>query len=141
LRFLEARATGFGLERLPIERDGGGIEERAVERLVFAIALAGTELVEVEDMRAEDEVVRDLLDLHLGPFRQVTEFKVAVGHAIALDIAIDPGLLLGIPELPVGLAHDLVLSDTGRGGQEQRRGQRSPSQSVVLHDYQSSGQY
>ena len=42
-------------ERLPIERDGCGIEECAVKITVFCVAFVCSKLVEIKDMRTEDE--------------------------------------------------------------------------------------
>ena len=42
-------------ERLPVESDGGGIEQRAVKITVFGVAFVCSKLVEIKDMRTEDE--------------------------------------------------------------------------------------
>ena len=42
-------------KRLPVEGDGGGIEESAVKVTVFRVAFVCSKLIEIEDMGAEYE--------------------------------------------------------------------------------------
>ena len=93
------------LELLPIERNGCAVEECAVKLLVAVVILLLTKLVEVEYVRTEDELVLHLLNLHVAFATHILEYQLAVGLAVLLDVGIDTSLLLGIPQLPISLAH------------------------------------
>ena len=101
---LETRGVRILLERAPIERDGRGVEERAVELLVAVVPLLLPELVEVEDVRAEVERVADLFDLHLHAVRS-RDFERRIRLAVPLDVGVDLRLDLVVPDAPVLLAH------------------------------------
>ena len=67
------------------------------------------ELVEIEDMGPEDKIVGDLLDLEFRSSRNVPEIDYGIRLAVRVDVRIDPRLDLGIPDIPVRFAHDMVL--------------------------------
>ena len=99
----ETGTTLLQFERFPVERDRRRVEERPVKLLVTRIALVAAELIEVEDVRAEDEVVRKLFGPDLAPGGGSRQLKLAVGLAILLDVGVDPALFVVIPECPVGV--------------------------------------
>ena len=102
----EAHLALLGLERTPVERDRGGVEQAVVpeHRLVARVARVGTELVEVEDVRAEHERMRQLLHPHLGIGGQALHRQVRL--AVAFDLRIDAALDVVIPDRPVLVGHD-----------------------------------
>ena len=51
----ETRLAFDEFECFPVERDGGGIEKRAVESAVFRVAFVCSKLIEIKNMGAEDE--------------------------------------------------------------------------------------
>ena len=125
----KARAVGLHFKLLPVERDRGGIEERAVEIPVLFVALGGSELVEVEDVRAEYEVVLYLLDLHVPSCGGLAEVYHGVGLAVFFDVFVDFLLDVRVPNGPVLPAHYLVgvfglRFRESRGG-ERRCGRRN----------------
>ena len=101
----KARFALLQLKLLPIERDGCRVKQFAIEALVALVILALAQLVEVEDMRAKDKLVRNLLNLHIALATNIFEYQLAIGLAILLDVGIDASLLLCVPNLPIRLAH------------------------------------
>ena len=125
----EARTAGLGFKVAPIKSYCGGIEERAVEIPVLFVALGGSELVEVEDVRAEYEVVLYLLDFHVPSGGGLAEVYHGVGLAVFLDVFVDFLLDVRVPNGPVVLAHYLagvfgLRFRESRGG-ERRCGRRN----------------
>ena len=69
----------------------------------------GPQLVEIEDMGPEDEIVGNLLDLEFRSGRNVPEVDDRVRLAVRVDVRIDARLDLGVPDISVRFAHDVVL--------------------------------
>ena len=101
----EARAAGLGFKVAPIKSYCGGIEERAVEIPVLSVALGGSELVEVEDVRAEYEVVLYLLDFHVPSGGGLAEVYHGVGLAVFLDVGVHLPPEFGRPFVPIFGGH------------------------------------
>ena len=129
---VEAVVAGRRLDVDPVERDGRLVEEPAlpVHRLVDVVVFRLAELVEVEDVRAEAEVVAELLDRHLRTVRR-RDGDVRVRLAVPLDVRVDPRLLRVVPDLPVSVGHHrLVDLDRRRG---HRRARRAQGHNLLLH--------
>ena len=105
---VEARASLLHFEGIPVERHRCGIEERAVESLVLCVEGGVAELVEVEDVRAEDEVVRNLLYDNLRAVLDLPDVYDGVRLAVRLDVGVDSLLEFWIPDVPILLGHDVA---------------------------------
>ena len=135
----EARRVRVLLERAPVERDGRGVEQPvllSVQRLVAVVPLLLPELVEVEDVRTEEERVRDLLDLHLRAVRR-RDLDGRVGLAVLLDVRVDPRLHVVVPDPPVGVAHHGAVHPELRGRAKRHHGRGSSNN--LLHSDPLSG--
>ena len=104
----EARTPLLQFKLLPVERDRRGVEERAVKLFIARVALVGAELVEVENVCAENEIVRQLLDPDFASGGGSGQLKQPVGLAMLFDVGVDPPLLVVVPQRPVGVGERLV---------------------------------
>ena len=143
----EAQAVRLHLESLPIESDGRGIEQCPVQFLIPFVALVGAELVEVEDMGSEYEVVGDLFDPDLRPVWEISEVNHGVSLPVRFNVGVDFGLYLGIPDIPVLLAHNPVLvflhgfREWGLGGNAEAQADQGGCQNQFSHHLLFHGKF
>ena len=104
----ETRAVGLRFELLPVKRNRRRIEKRAVQRLVLCVERGVAELVEVEEVRAENEVVRNLFDDNLRAVLDLPDVYDGVRLAVRLDVGVDFPLNVIVPDVPILLRHNPV---------------------------------
>ena len=130
IRLGETGRERITLERAPIEGDGRRIEERSVELLVAVVPFGLAKLVVVEDVRTKEELVGQLLNLHLGASRRVNGER-GIALAILLDVRINALLDIVVPKRPILLGHDGRIHLELRVGGESSK--RDNSKNSVLH--------
>ena len=93
------------LQRLPVKRHRGRVEQRTVKGFVLFVPFIRAELVKVEDVGAEDEFMADLLHFDIGPGFQPFDLPIGIGLAVFFNIFIDLLLDFLVPTFPVARLH------------------------------------
>ncbi len=136
------RVVGLPLDRLdirPVERDGGVVEEVSEELLVRFVLLRGAVDIETEEVRAEEEVMGDLLDCDRGVLyggAVVVEYlHLRGGHAVVgnglLALRDEQRLALAHAGLPCRLARKRWLTHT-RGRVNRNRAEQQIAVAVGI---------
>ena len=88
---------------LPVERNRRGVEQRPVKSLVFLVPFRCSELIEVENMRPENELMRNLFDFDVRARLDVRQLNDRVRLAVLLDTFVDGFLNVVVPNLLIGV--------------------------------------
>ena len=102
------RKTGVALlrlQRLPVKRHRGRVEQRTVKGFILLVPFIGAELVKVEDVGAENKFMADLLHFDIGPGFQPFDLPVGIRFAVFFNIFIDLLLDFLVPTFPVARLH------------------------------------
>lgn len=94
-------SAGLRLKIAPVKGHCGGVEKLAVCPLVPFVVFVRAKLVEVENVRAEYEVVLELLDFHVAARSRFAEIYDGVCLAVLFDVCVYLFAHFGSPFFPV----------------------------------------